>query len=340
MILDKRKIKILSAIIEDYIATAEPIGSRTIAKKYHIGISPATIRNEMADLEELGYISQPHTSAGRVPSNKGYRFYVDFLMPKQKLSPEEQILIGKLFKRRIGELEELVEEAAGVISKLTSYTTIILGPQLDTCGIKYIQISQLEEGKGLLIIVTDCGTISHNIIEIPRSLTESDLTKITNLLNDKLIGKTFSDISNEMIDTIKSEIIEYDEVLNILLDVLMQSLDDTCEQSKIVYSGSSKMLEYPEFKNVDKVKKFLTLLEQQVLLSKALKTASKPDGIAVTIGTENPLEELQDYSLVTASFALDGKNLGICGIMGPTRMEYSKVVTVLKKFTDYLNKMV
>jgi heat-inducible transcriptional repressor len=338
--LDERKVKILSAVIDDYIATAEPIGSRTIARKYHIGISPATIRNEMADLEELGYLSQPHTSAGRVPSNKGYRFYVDFLMPAKKLTQNEQFVIKKLFKGRIKELEDLVEEAAKVISKLTSYTAIILGPQIETSRLKHIQITRIEQGKGLILIVTNYGTISHHIIEIPFNLTESDLTRLSNALNDNLAGKTFSEITSELMDSIKNEMIEYDEVLNILLDILLESLDDNSDSAKVITAGSSKMLEFPEFRDMDKAINFLALLEQSNLINKVLRDAHKQDAMTITIGTENPCSEFQELSIITTSFNIEEKNLGVCGIMGPTRMEYSKVVTVIEKVTDYLNKTI
>lgn len=338
--LDERKMRILSAIIDDYIATAEPIGSRTIARKYHIGISPATIRNEMADLEELGYLSQPHTSAGRIPSNKGYRFYVDFLMPARKLSEKEQAVVKMLLKKRTKEYEDLVKEAGKVISNLTNYTAIILGPQLKSSRLKHVQIIRLEEKKGLMIIVTSFGTISHNIIDIPQDLTDSDLLRISNALNDKLMGRTMEEITPEVMNSIKDEMIEYDSVMNVMINLLMESLDDTMESNKIFASGSTKMLEFPEFKDVEKAKNFLSLLERDELITKALKNSCKPNSITITIGTENPWSEFQEFSIVTSGFFVDGRNLGICGIIGPTRMEYSKVITVLKKVSDYLNKAI
>jgi heat-inducible transcriptional repressor len=338
--LDERKMKILSAIIDDYIATAEPIGSRTIARKYHIGISPATIRNEMADLEELGYLSQPHTSAGRIPSNKGYRFYVDFLMPSRKLDEYEQSFIKRLLKKRVKELEDLIEEAGKVISKLTSYTAIILGPQLECSRLKHVQIIRLEEKKGLMIIVTNYGTVSHHIIEIPQNLTDSDLQRISNALNSNLGGKALEEITPEVMNSIKDDMIEYDSVLNILLDLLMENLDDTKENSKVYALGSSRMLEFPEFRDVERARNFLSFLEQHDLITRALKTACKPNTITVTIGSENPWSEFQELSIVTTGFFVEDKNLGICGIIGPTRMEYSKVFSILEKVTDYLNKAV
>ena len=338
MMLDERKIKILAAVVHDYIATAEPIGSRTIARKYRIGISPATIRNEMADLEEQGYLHQPHTSAGRVPSHKGYRYYVDFLMPIKKLSAAEQALIRSIFNRRVNELEELVKEAARVISNLTSYTTLTLGPQLKSSHLKYIQVNRIDETRGLLLMVTNYGTVSHNIIDMPTTISDSDLERITNILNDNLSGKTISEINSDIMETIKTEMIEYDEILNILLEILIENLEEDAESGNVVSTGSSKMLDYPEFRDVEKAKNFFALLEQHDLITKALKSSSKPNAINVTIGVENPLTELQDFSIVTSNIIVDGKDLGVFGILGPTRMEYSKVVSILEQVTNYLVK--
>lgn len=344
MMLDDRKIKILSAIINDYIATAEPIGSRTIARRYRIGISPATIRNEMADLEELGYVFQPHTSAGRVPSHKGYRFYVDFLMPDRKLSKREHITIKKLFKKRSNEFEDLIEEAARVISNLTSYTAIFLGPELDTSRLKFIQVSRIDKEKGLILIVTNCGTVSHNIIKLPTGLTDSDLKIVSNMLNENLKGKTLSDITSEEISAIKQEMLEYNELLNTFLEILQNSLRNTRDSSKVISMGSSKMLEFPEFQNIQKAKKFLDLLERQELISKILRDTAKPSSITVSIGNENPIDELHDFSIITADFFFKGKSLGVCGIIGPTRMEYSRVIailnTVMKNLTDVISYII
>ncbi len=340
MMLDERKIKILSAIIDDYIATAEPIGSRTIARKYRIGISPATIRNEMADLEELGYLSQPHTSAGRMPSNKGYRFYVDFLLPTRGLNKHEQMLIHRMFSKRINEFEQLAKEAARIISRLTSYTTITMGPQLESSRLKYIQVNRIEETRGLLILVTNFGTVTHHIIDIPQDFDDSDLLRVTNILNSNLAGKALSEITCEKLDTIKNEMIEYDEILNLLLEILLKNLSDVPDNTSVVSMGGSKILDHPEFRDVEKAKNFFSLLEQRELIIKALKSISKPNAITVTIGNENPVIELQDYSVVTSNICIDGKDLGIFGIVGPTRMKYSKVISTLEQVTDLLIKTI
>lgn len=339
MFLDERKIKILAAIVDDYIATAEPIGSRTVARKYRIGISPATIRNEMADLEELGYLSQPHTSAGRVPSDKGYRFYVDFLMPQAKLKAAEYEFLDNLLKMRVKQMEDLVDEAALIISMLTSYTAVTLGPQPESSKLKYIQLSRIEEGKALVLVVTNYGAIRHHVLQIPKRLSDGDLIRISNAFNQYLVGKTVMDITDEIIEIIKKELIDYDKVISLMAKILKDHLDDNNE-AKLVATGSSKMLDHPEFKDVEKAKSFLCLLEQHDLMTKALNDASKPNTVTITIGNENTLTQLQDLSIVTASLSVEGKNLGTFGILGPTRMEYPKVVSILERVTEYLDKII
>ncbi|ADL07668.1 heat-inducible transcriptional repressor HrcA [Thermosediminibacter oceani] len=336
--LDDRKIKILRAIVVDYIATAEPVGSRTIARKYHMGISPATIRNEMADLEELGYIAQPYTSAGRIPSDKGYRFYVDFLMPVVNLSENEINAIHQIFKKRIKELEDLIEETSRVISNLTNYTTVILGPQLHDSRLKHVEILRLEKGKGLLIMVTNYGTIVHQIIELPQNLKDSDLTRISNLFNKYLVEKTVEEITPDYMNRIKNEMREYEEALKSFIQVLIERLQEVKESGKVFSSGSSRMLDFPEFKDVEKARNFLSLIEEEDFIIRVLKSTSKPNRITISIGNENPWKELQEFSIITTNFKVGGKSLGIFGVIGPTRMDYSKVVSILNKVEDYLNE--
>ncbi|MCG0274767.1 MAG: heat-inducible transcriptional repressor HrcA [Thermosediminibacteraceae bacterium] len=335
--LDDRKIKILRAIVVDYIATAEPVGSRTIARKYRMGISPATIRNEMADLEELGYLAQPYTSAGRIPSDKGYRFYVDFLMPVVELSQRELNEIRRIFKKRVKELEDLIEETSRVISNLTNYTSIIIGPQLHESRIKHVEILKLSKGKGLLIIVTNYGTVLNQIIELPENLTDSDLTRISNLFNNFLVEKTVDEITPDYMERIKSEMREYEQALDTLIHVLIERLEESKENGKVFASGSSRMLDFPEFKDVEKARNFLSLIEEEDFMVRVLKYTSKPNQITISIGNENPWKELREFSIITTNFSVGGKNLGIFGVIGPTRMDYSKVVSILNKVTAYLN---
>ncbi|KXG78524.1 Heat-inducible transcription repressor HrcA [Fervidicola ferrireducens] len=336
--LDDRKIKILRAIVVDYIATAEPVGSRTIARKYRMGISPATIRNEMADLEELGYLAQPYTSAGRIPSDKGYRFYVDFLMPVVELTEKELHAIRQLFKKRIKELEDLIEETSRVISNLTNYTSIIVGPQLHESRLKHVEILKLSKEKGLLIIVTNYGAVVHQIVELPENLTDSDLTRISNLFNHYLVERTVDEITPDYMERIKSEMREYEMTLDAFIRVLIERLEEAKENGKVFASGSSRMLDFPEFKDVEKARNFLSLIEEEDFMIRVLKYTSKPNQITISIGNENPWKELQEFSIITTNLTAGGKNLGIFGVIGPTRMDYSKVVSILNKVTNYLNE--
>ncbi|MGB9839243.1 heat-inducible transcriptional repressor HrcA [Thermovenabulum sp.] len=340
MMLDERKIKILRAIIDDYIATAEPVGSRTIARKYRMGISPATIRNEMADLEELGYISQPYTSAGRIPSDKGYRFYVDFLMNCKKLDEKDIFIINQLLKKRIRELEDFIEDTSKTISNLTNYTALILGPELNNSFLKHIEIIKIENKKGLVVIITNLGNVVHQIIDIPDGFKDNELTRISNLLNTFLKYKTIDEITPELMENVKHEIIEHEEVICILMNILIETLNQFREGGKVYYFGSSKMLDFPEFRDLDKARSFLSLLEEEDLISNILKSITKPNKISISIGNENPWKELQDYSIITTNFSIDNNNLYILGVLGPTRMDYSRVVTILKELVESLKERV
>ncbi|SHM05439.1 heat-inducible transcription repressor HrcA [Caldanaerovirga acetigignens] len=336
--LDDRKIKILRAIVVDYIATAEPVGSRTIARKYRMGISPATIRNEMADLEELGYLAQPYTSAGRIPSDKGYRFYVDFLMPVVELAEKELQVIRQLFKKRVKELEDLIEEASRVISNLTNYTSIIVGPQLHESRLKHVEILRLSKEKGLLIIVTNYSAVVHQIVELPENLADSDLIRISNLFNDYLVEKTVDEITPDYMERIKREMREHEMALDAFVRALIERLEEAKKNGKVFASGSSRMLDFPEFKDVEKARNFLSLIEEEDFMIRVLKYTSKPNQITISIGNENPWKELQEFSIITTHLTAGGKNLGIFGVIGPTRMDYSKVISILNKVTDYLNE--
>ncbi|MGB9813248.1 MAG: heat-inducible transcriptional repressor HrcA [Thermovenabulum sp.] len=336
--LDERKIKILRAIVDDYIATAEPVGSRTIARKYRMGISPATIRNEMADLEELGYISQPYTSAGRIPSDKGYRFYVDFLMNCKKLNESDIFMINQLLKKKIREVEDFIEETSKTISNLTNYTALILGPELTSSYLKHIEIIKIEDKKGLVVIITNLGNVVHQIIEIPEGIKDSDLIRITNLLNTFLKYKTIEEITPELMENIKHEMIEHEEVISILINILIETLNQFKDGGKVYYFGSSKMLDFPEFRDLEKARNFLSLLEEEDFISNILKSITKPNKITISIGNENPWKELQEYSIITTNFAIDNNNLCILGVLGPTRMDYSRVVTILKEIVESLRE--
>ena len=325
--LDERKRKILQAIIDDYISTAEPIGSRTIARKYDLGISPATIRNEMADLELLGYLEQPHTSAGRIPAAKGYRFYVDSLMSTPSISDNDVTLITNWYRSRARRIEEVFQETAKIISRMTRNVSLVLAPQYAPAVFKYLQFMPLDNQRVILAIVTDTGYVENKVLPIPEGVRFEDLHRIAERINRRLAGQAFGQIQSSVFKDIHQDF-EHDHVIfDTLLEVLRQVVPAS-KQERIYLGGTSQLLAQPEYRDMKKVKELLTMLEEERLLCDILHTQDT-DGVVVTIGGENKYSGIQDCSVVQATYRIDGQVVGTVAVLGPTRMEYGKITAVL-----------
>ncbi|MHA6483706.1 heat-inducible transcriptional repressor HrcA [Paenibacillus sp. strain BS8-2] len=324
--LTERQRMILNAIIDDYIRSAEPVGSRSISKRGDVGFSPATIRNEMADLEELGFLEQPHTSAGRVPSTKGYRYYVDHLVQLGEVKDSELGLMKSFVTDKLNQMEQVIQQTAMILSNLTNYTSILLGPELFHTSLKHFGLVPLNEGSAVAIIVTNTGHVENRTISIPPDLDMDDMQKIVNILNTKLVGvplvrlkaKLYSEVGQEL----ERHVNHYEGLLTVLEDALHSD-----EDQRLFMSGTTNMLTQPEFKDVDKVKTILDLLDETPTIMKMF--TSLPSGIQVRIGTENDHKAISDCSLITATYSINGEALGTIGILGPTRMEYGKVIRLL-----------
>lgn len=337
MEMDERKIRILQAIINDYINTAEPVGSRTIAKKYSLGISSATIRNEMSDLEDMGYIEHLHASSGRKPSNKGYRLYVDKLMHKTELSKEEELVIkAQLINSALSEVDKIVRQASQLLSELTKLTCIVQAPSFEKSHVKSIQLMYIEAGRVLSVIITDSGLIKNDIINVKKNISTEDLAKITLLLNRRLNNLTIEDINLVVINNIKKDLYGHDDIFNAIIPALYDSLSE--EDSEEVYmEGASNIFDYPEFKDIDKAREFITLLYDKSMIKSILKDESD---MAVSIGDENLITGIKDCSIITSVYKLGNKPLGSIAIIGPTRMQYSKVITLLTKVANEINEAI
>ncbi len=339
MTLDERKQKVLLAIIKDYISTAEPVGSRTISKKYELGVSPATIRNEMSDLEELGYIEQPHTSAGRIPSDLGYRYYVDCLMKKKVLSNEEAESVIKGVRSKARDVGTVLQQTNKIISNITNYTSMVTGPQFRKSNLRHCQLVPLDNGKVLVVVVTDNGLIQNRLMDVPQTITDLDLQKISQVVNAKLQGLTLEDIKLTLIKEIYFELSKHKNIFDAAMDLIQETLNLN-QQDKIYLSGTLNILNQPEFRDIGRVKTLLSLLEQDKVLKEILSDkVNLENGINVTIGGENKLEGLKDCSTVTATYQIDGKIVGSVGIIGPTRMDYEKAVSIMDFMTQYLSQM-
>lgn len=339
VLMDDRKSRVLQAIIDDYVATAEPVGSRTLARKYQLGVSPATIRNEMADLEELGFLEQPHTSAGRVPSNRGYRYYVDCLMEAQDLTPAEEEQIRQVFQRRVSELDTLIQQTARLLSETTHYTSLVSGPQTGKAHFHQLQIVPLDEERALLVMVTDTGMVENQVIEVPVEVTLLECKRISGIITEQLRGQSLDRLNASAVRQLQNELSRYRALLEQTMYFLV-SRSNSSEQERVFLGGTTNMLAQPEFRNVDKLRALLQVLEQERLVQDILLDehgAVAPTGVHVQIGEEIRLREMQDCSLITATYRVGDETIGRIGVLGPRRMEYGKVVAVVQEVADRLS---
>jgi heat-inducible transcriptional repressor len=327
MALNDRKIKILEAIINDYIQTAEPIGSRTIAKKYNLGISSATIRNEMSDLEDMGYIIQPHASAGRIPSDKGYRLYVDRLMHRRELTEEEVSLLHQVIVNNINQMDFMMQETAKAIAALTHCATIVSEPDVKKTRIRHIQFVPIDDCSFAMVLVTDSKVVKNQIIYMDNAPGEETLTRISKLVNENLRNFSLEEIDVELVQNLARQAAgDADVVLAVMNAVIdMIAAEDDVQ---IYTSGVKNILNFPEFSDVNKAREMFQALEEKDILI-TLLGSDNPEKIQVVIGSENNLKLLEDCSVIKATYEAGESNYGSIGIIGPKRMDYSQAVAVL-----------
>lgn len=327
MLMDERKFMILQAIIDDYITTAMPVGSRTISRKSGVGYSPATIRNEMSDLEELGYLDQPHTSAGRVPSYKAYRLYVDQLLKVAKLSMEERERMNSFMSVRTDQVETVIRRAAAVISDATRYTSVIVAPRLSTLRIRNLQLVPVSDTMALMVIVTNVGIVKDTVIRIPEGITPDMLYEISRMLTEQLSDKPIEAVRQLFADLIR-DMGEHRRLLAEAMLVIEDKMRMT-DASDIIVGGGANMLSYPEYQDMNKARSFLGVLESHDKLRSVLSSGEDME-VTIRIGPENQLPELSDCSILTATYHAGDHSKGTLGIIGPTRMNYNRAISVLK----------
>ena len=345
MNLDERKMKILKAIISTYLETGEPVGSRTIARDSDLHLSSATIRNEMADLEELGYILQPHTSAGRIPSDLGYRYYVDRLMEEKETElmarenekrSEQQALLQKMDR-----MEEVLKNVADVLAANTNYATLVTTPQIKESKLKFIQLSMVDSRRLLAVIVVGNDTVKNLLMNIEDPLSNDEVLKLNILLNSFLQGLTLNDINLELVHTMKVQAGMHAGILEGIFNGIVEAIHEANDM-EIYTSGATNMLKYPELMSPEHTTALLnTLVEKKALVKLVDDTVNQEEkhGIQVYIGNETPVQSLKDCSIVTATYELEEGGTGTIGIIGPKRMDYRKVVRTLKNLTDDLDEI-
>ena len=335
--LNDRKKKILQLIIEDYISTAEPVGSRTIARKYDLGISPATIRNEMSDLELLGYLEQPHTSAGRIPSAQAYRFYVDSLIEPGSLTDNDMALINGWYKERRRSIDDIFQSTAKILSRMTQNVSMVLANKDTSAVFRYIKFLPLDNTHAILCIVTDDGNIDNCVVEIPLGMRPEEMDYLAGRISRVLEGKELSEISDELLSALHMDVAE-DKVLFTSFLQAIKRMNRKQNEQRVFFGGTKQLLNQPEFRDVERVKSLLGILEEEKVV-RDLLVAGEDSGLKITIGTENKFTGIQDCSMVQATYRLNGKIVGTMAVLGPTRMEYGKVITVMDYLHKYLKTM-
>lgn len=334
MAIDKRKIQILEAIINDYINTGEPVGSRTIAKRYDLGVGSATIRNEMSDLEDMGYLEQPHTSAGRIPSSKGYRLYVDSLMEQARLSEEEQLQIKKyIIDSAMLEVDKIVKQASALLSELTNLTCVVQTPSVMKSYIKSVQLLKVDDNNLISVIVTDSGVIKNHRIKISKIPSMEELQVINKVINKRLVNLTIQDINLEVINNLKDDLMGYDDLFNAIVPVLYETLKED-NSSEIFMEGTTNIFNYPEYNDIDNAKQILNLLYNKDYVVELL---APKGGLSIKIGDENYIPEAKNCSVISAQYSLGDRPMGTIGLIGPRRINYSRVIAIMAQVMKELN---
>ncbi len=336
MDLSERKLRILQAIVGDFIRSAEPIGSRTLSKKYDMGISPATIRNEMSDLEEMGFLTHPHTSAGRVPSDKAYRLYVNNLMQKYELPELEKKIIEEKLTKNVSELERTIQHAASLLSELTNLTSFAITPYQQSNHLKYINFLPVDETTVVLMLVTESGRVSNTSIKLRSTYSEENLALLSKVMTYNYKGKTLSDILTvDIIKTFETDI----EAMSRLVENIRPNFISTLENMlnvDLYMDGLTNIFAIPEYNDIEKAKVFLEMINKKKHFTEVL--VNRDDGVIITIGQENQEDIMRDCSLITATYHINGKLVGKLGVIGPTRMKYDEVTSVIEYITDNISQ--
>jgi len=336
--LDERPREILKLIIRSYVTSGEPVGSRTLAKTMEWKFSPATIRNIMADLEEEGYLAQPHTSAGRVPSEKGYRFYVDNLAESGKLTKSDERYISRMLAESESP-EDVMSRTSFVLSTISKNVGIVVAPPMAATVLKHIEFVDLTDGKILVIFVSTSGLLQRKLIRVGERYTQEDLDKAGRYLVEKFSGKTLTEIRNELLRLMQAERSLFDRMLS-LLQTWRDSLDQEPVSAGSVYlQGTVNIISQPEFADVERMRTLFQMFEEKGRLVKILNeciTSSPPDGVRIAIGSELGVPDMRDFTLITSSYASTDQTTGFLGIIGPTRMEYERAISIV----GYLGRLV
>lgn len=335
MELTDRKLKILQAIIADYVDTAEPVGSRTLSKRMDLKISPATIRNEMSDLEDMGYLTHPHTSAGRVPSDKAYRLYVNNFVGDVELSPNVKKTINEALKSEIEEFDKTIKRAAELLSDITNLASFVVTPKKNQDKVRFVNLLPLDDRYVVLMIVSESGKVSNTVLNMNVPYTEEGLNILSRNITFNYRGRTIDEVlTGNIIDDFQTDIEAMSRLAGNIMPNFMRTLSDFLNV-KLYMDGLSNIFDIPEYSDLSRAKDFISMFEKKDEFVRRLM--DRDDGVIVTIGSENDDDQLNDCSIITATYEVDGQQVGKIGVVGPTRMKYGEVTSIVKYLTENLN---
>jgi heat-inducible transcriptional repressor len=338
-VLSKRKQAVLRAVVNEYTSTAEPVGSRTIFRRHGLGVSSATIRNEMADLEEMGYLEQPHTSAGRIPSDLGYRYYVDHLMELDVLSPSEREILGSVPEQGLVEKDTLLVQVCRALSQVSSHVSLVMGPRMHQGVLLSLRLVHVDKNLAMALLLTDRRKLEHRLLILPPEVRPEHLEDLAAYFTSRLAGRPLEEITQELMQQMYHELFEdrrqKEQWLEELASSLVKWLVSGSRNERIYLGGAQNILNQPEFRDLEKVRQILALLEEEELLYQLLECGP---GVTVTIGQENTVPAVQECAVITATYQVDDEPAGVLAILGPTRMDYAHVISLLNYMAERLSE--
>lgn len=330
--LSDRQMQILQAIILNYLETAEPVGSRTISRRSPLGLSSATIRNEMADLEELGFIVQPHTSAGRIPSSKGYRLYVDSLLRSERIPTEDETrVVSAMLKRKSQQLDAVLREIGELLSVITRYPTVVTMPNMNRTKLKHLQLIPVDEHSAVLMIVTDGNVVRNHMLSMDHALSQEEADRLSNVMNHNLQGLAMEEINLPVIQKLRRELGVEQEIVTSLLDAI-QSTVEYASDAEMYTAGTTNILDFPEFSDVQSARALMEVFHKKDEMLSTIRSTHPTrlsHNLRITIGKENELTAMQECSVITTTYTVGGDNKGTISVIGPVRMDYGKVISTL-----------
>jgi heat-inducible transcriptional repressor len=332
--VDARKAQVLSAVVADYIRSAEPVGSRTLARRYGFGLSAATLRNELADLEDLGFLDKPHTSAGRVPSDKGYRYYVDKLLVRPGLTAEEAQRIRRAYHQRVQEVQWLLHQTARLVAESTRYPALVMAPPLSQVRLERLSFVPVAAGSAVMVVETDGGLVQHRLVGVPAGLKANELSAMAEEFSRELRGVPLNEVAGLRLPDLERRLGRHGVFLEELLSLFEAS---DAETDQVTLEGLRQLLDYPEFHSVERVREVWGLLTEDAVMHGLLMGANDRE-LTVQIGRELPVAALQELAVVSVSYRLGGHVVGRVAVVGPRRMDYGHVMSVLEQVSEELNR--